>query len=68
MNTPFYRPSAGPQAAGTTGTTGTDYAALARAGRALQGRAVRDALVRIVRWLGSGAPAPVTGAGASHRA
>ena len=65
MNILFYRPSAGTQ---VTDTAGPDYSGLARAGRALQGRAVREALVRIFRWLGSGVQGPLIGTGASRHA
>ncbi len=65
MNTLFYRPSGGTQ---VTGPAGTDYPGLARAGRALQGRAVREALVRIVRWLGNGGQGLPIGTGASRHA
>ncbi|MCE2474065.1 MAG: hypothetical protein J4F47_00585 [Alphaproteobacteria bacterium] len=57
MNTLFYRPAAG-----------TDYPGLARAGRALQGRAVREALVRFVRRLGNGVQGLLIGTGASRHA
>ena len=57
MKTLFYRPAAG-----------TDYPGLARAGRALQGRAVREALVRFVRWLGNGVQGLLIGMGASRHA
>ena len=65
MNTLFYRPSAGTQ---VIGSAGTDYPGLARAGRALQGRAVREAIVRIVRWLGDGVRGLPIGTGASRHA
>ena len=65
MNTLFYRPPGGTQ---VTGPAGTDYLGLARAGRALQGRAVREALVRIVRWLGNGGQGLPIGTGASRHA
>ncbi len=65
MNTLFYRPSTGTQ---LIDTAGTDYPGLARAGRALQGKAVREAFVRIVRRLGNGMQGLLVGTGASRHA
>lgn len=65
MNTLFYRHSGGTQA---IGPTDTDYPGLARAGRALQGRAVREALVRILRRLGNGVQGLPIGTRASRHA
>ena len=65
MNTLFHRPS---DRTPVIDTTGTDYAGLARAGRALQGRAVREALVGIVHRLGVGVQGLLIGTGASRQA
>ena len=65
MNTLFYRPSTGTH---LIDMAGSDYPGLARAGRALQGRAVREAFVRIVRRLVNGVQGLLVGTGASRHA
>ena len=65
MNTLFYRPATDTK---VIDTAGADYPGLARAGRALQGRAVRQALVGMFRRLGNGMQGLLFGTGASRHA
>jgi len=51
MNTQSVRSSTGLP---IVGSLDADYAELARAGRALQGRAIREAIVGVLRWFGAG--------------
>jgi hypothetical protein len=65
MNTQSFRSSTGVP---VVGSLDADHSELARVGRALQGRAVREAIVGAVRWFGAGFQARLIGGGLSRHA
>jgi len=65
MNTQSVRSSTGLR---IVGSLDADYAELARAGRALQGRAIREAIVGVFRWFGAGPQARLIGGRLSRHA
>lgn len=65
MNTQSFRSSTGFP---VVGSRSADYSELARAGRALQGRALREAIVVVFRWFGAGSQARLIGGRLSRHA
>ena len=65
MNTQSFRSSTGMP---VVGTLDADFSELARVGRALQGRAVREAIVAAFRWFGASPQARLIGGRVSRHA